>query len=93
MYWKIYALFLICFGILNPIINYNNKYECLPYGQDFITSNAIFLSILLFWNAFIFYPVFYFIFDNIKFSQWLDLNIIFSIILSLLIICSNQQFI
>jgi hypothetical protein len=92
MYWKIYALFLICFGILNPIINYNTKYECLPYGQDFITSNAICLTITLVHNTFL-YPLILLGFNNIKFSQWLDINIIFSIILTLLIMCSNQQFI
>lgn len=92
MYWKTYALFILCFGLLNPIISYNTKYESLPYGQNFITGNAICLIIVLVHNTFL-YPFIFLVFDNIKFSQWLDINIIFSIILTLLLNCSNQQFI
>ncbi len=93
MYWKIYALFILCFGLLNPIISYNTKYESLPYGQDFITGNAICLIITLVHNTLLFYPVKLLIYDDIKFSQWIDINIIFSIILILFINYSNQQFI
>lgn len=93
MYWKIYALFIFCFGLLNPIISYNTKYESLPYGQGFITNNAICLTIILIHNTLLFYPVKLLISDDIKFSQWIDINIIFSIILTLFINCSNQQFI
>mgnify|MGYP001156864228 CR=1 FL=1 len=93
MYWKTYALFVLCFGILNPIISYNTKYESLPYGQNFITGNAICLTIISVHNTILIYPFKLLIFNDIKFSQWVDINIIFSIILTLLISCSNQQFI
>ena len=92
MYWKIYSLFIFCFGLLNPIISYNTKYESLPYGQSFITSNAIVLTIVLLHNLFFLYP-FLLLSLDIKFSQWIDINIIFSIILTLFINCINQQFI
>ena len=93
MYFKLYAVLIIYFGLLRPILFYNTKYKALSYGQSFITNNSILLIILLLHNTVLFLVFKSIIFNNIKFSQWLDMNIIFSIILTLLISYSNQQFI